>query len=205
MGLCVAAGLLLIFGGLKYLGFIWPSEGPLGGAAGNEASAKTSHSANTAMFFVPENTTDSTFVLQGVEPIGVAEDELTVLGAGVLHHCGGDLSSNCVDSFSAPSWPPRGTDPEPIEGFVMEPGDEIRVVLGLRFVPAKMHGWLEQGEGRFNSMSVQGVALRYREGVRRYRTELGPAAEFNIRVQNNKPKPIHVQEALRQQRRSRNG
>lgn len=198
--LIVASGaLFVVLGVLWYLGFIWPTEGPLNGVAGNRAETRAAPDGNTAVFFFPENKTDTTFVLEGASPIGYDDEDLDVLGVGVAEHCGGVRPRGCVDGFSAPQWPPGGIEPHRVAGYVVEPGDQIRIVVGVRNVPSRFTSRLEPGARITDSMFIEGVVVRYRDRFRHYRTQIGPEALFRLELSNRGDKPVSAQQMWRDQ------
>jgi hypothetical protein len=176
----IAAGVALavIVGVLFYLGYIWPQEGPLGYRGGNRAIMKRAGSDNTAAFHL---SSDERIVLEGVEPIGLdSEGEGKVLGSGIAEHCLSESQDNCHWSLISRGWPPKGVAPAPVEGYVVEPGKPVHILLGLRFIPRRpaYGGKLEKGEATWDDIQIRGIVLRYKVGMRHFRTEVGPEAVF---------------------------
>ena len=158
--LAVACSFTLIasvtVGALKYLGIVFPDSGPLGYLGGNEIGAvEEARRPFATPFFGITNVTDEALHVESVDLLKPSRG-LALLGMAACDPGGPD----CVMSTSYRRWPPP-LRLRRLDGYVIPPGGRLAVIAGWRAdVPRKYR--------------VRGILLRYRQGLRRFVTEVGP-------------------------------
>ena len=168
VGVAAVVVIVVSFFAARYLGWIAPHPGPLhapeGGVFGtNESGGSTV----TAVFRLDESEVDGPVELLAAEAVGV--DEGLDDAAPQVLVC--RTESLCVMSYAASRWPPNRTDPEPVEGHVVDGDRGTRTIVGVPIT-------LPEGPGRYR---VRGLSLDYSQGSRRYRAEIGPNIVFVVR------------------------
>ena len=162
---------------LWYLGFIWPSEGPLGGGIGGKFRAETGNLKNTVLFPLPQNKTEDDLVLESASLIGAKENELKLIGVYVVEGCA--TGKFCHQRFGFEEWPPKNVDLTPLDGYVLKAGEQHDIAVGVEF-PQALPKNLEPGAHAHDSISVRGVVVHYRDGLRRHLTKVDASTTFTM-------------------------
>lgn len=164
--LAVAVGLALALGVLVYLGFVWPSEGPLGNSAGNGAGGNARPGDSIALVYqLPNERLSDPIELGHIELLNTPR-RFRVGEVGIVP-CP-PPSTDCAPA-AVDTWPPSTGEVEPLAGHLLVQRGNPHIVVELK-VPRGI-------EGVFR---VRGATLTYTQGLRRFRTELGPVVSLHV-------------------------
>ena len=164
----IAGAAVVAFFAARYLGWMYPGPGPLhtpGGALAGMGAV--GGSTVTAAFRLSETDVEGSIELHAAEAVG--EDEGLEVSAAQVLVC--RTETLCVSSYTPRRWPPRGTVPEPVDGYVVDGDRDTRTVIGVAVT-------LPEEPGRYR---LRGLQVDYTQGLRRYRAEVGPNLVFVVR------------------------
>jgi hypothetical protein len=163
----VALILLALLGIAKYLGLIWPSQGPLGTTVGYGAGANVkAGSTISLMYQLPDESLAAPIELEDIELLGL--DRGLLRGDARVAICP-DNGEGC--SFAAvEAWPPTAADLHSLPGYVLSGGGNPHIA-----VEVSVRGLVGA------TLRSRGALLSYSQGGRRFRTELGPDVRLHVK------------------------
>lgn len=158
--------LLAIFGLLVYVGLLFRSEGPLGNTAGNEAGANVRAGSTISLVYqLPDEQLTSPIELTDIQLVGLPRG-FQEGDAGVVP-CR-PATEDCIPG-AVDQWPPPTGEPHALDGYVLTKGGNPHIAIEVQ-VP-----------NRGTVFRVRGVILTYTQGIRRFRTELGPVIRLHLK------------------------
>lgn len=157
---------LAAFALLVYVGVLFPSEGPLGSTAGNEAGANVRAGSTISLVYqLPDE--------QFTAPIELRDIHLVEPPRGLQAGDSGVVpcrpaTTECIPA-AVDQWPPRTGEPHALDGYVLTRGGNPHIAVEVQ-VP-----------NRGTVFRVRGAILTYTQGFRRFRTELGPVIRLHLK------------------------